>query len=320
MPEAGKPAVTVILVSWNAIDHLEPCLRALESSGHEVVVVDNASADGSAELVRSRFPQVRLLAEARNLGFAGGVNAGVRATTSRHVMLLNPDAIPSRGAIDQLAAFLDEHPQAAAAAGQLQYPDGTPQQGWNVRRFPTLASLAASLLLFDRLWPRNPATRRYQHLDVPYDSPSEIDQPAAACLMVRRQAFEAVDGMDERFFPAWFEDVDFCKRLRAAGWSIFFVPGALFTHAGGISRQRLGPVIFQQVWHRNLERYIRKHHGPLALLAVRGLIMIGMGMRLAASVAAGRRTDAAAYAAVLWQTLACQPGPAGRLARGPQSG
>jgi len=300
--------VSVIIVSWNAAQLLDACLSSLRSEAAEVVVVDNASTDGSADVAARYDPGVRLLRQVRNEGFAGGVNAGVGAATGDHLLLLNPDAEAMPGAVAQLSRFLDEHPDAAAAAGRLVDADGRPQLGWNVRRLPALWNLVSELLLVDRLWPRNPWRRRWLALDFDATVCSEVEQPAAACLMVRRSVFQRLGGLDDRYFPAWFEDVDFCRRLRTAGGRIWFCPDAVFRHRGGVARELLGRAAFSQAWQHNLERYVRTHHGRGALLLVKCATAIGMTMRVAACIASRDNEGARAYSAVIRGSLFGWPG------------
>ncbi len=297
------PPVSVILVNWNSGDLLARCLRSLSDADAEVIVVDNASTDGSLERISNQFPAVRIARQAANLGFAGGVNAGARLASGRHLLLLNTDAVAAPGAVAALATFLDAHLTCGAVTGQLVGEDGQPQRGWNVRRFPTVASFAAELLMIDRLWPANPVSRRQRMLDLTYDRPLTVEQPAAACLMVRRETFEALGGMDEGFYPAWFEDVDFCRRLRAAGWQVFLVPEAVVRHRGGVAKRDLGSRAFALAWYRNLERYVAKHHHVGARVAVKVLILLGMAGRIVACAFRKDRAGVRVYAAVARQAL-----------------
>jgi N-acetylglucosaminyl-diphospho-decaprenol L-rhamnosyltransferase len=265
--------VSVLIVSWNAREHLTRCLRALAATPHEVIVVDNASADGSADMVRRDFPAVRLIASPRNLGFAGGVNFARQSATAPLLLLLNPDAEARPGAIDRLADALDAAPDVAAVAGRLVNADDSPQAGFNVRRLPTLASLACDLLFVDHLWPGNPVTRRYYARDLDPDSSADVEQPAAACLMMRAEVFDRLGGLDERFYPAWFEDVDLCRRILDAGYRIRYEPAATFVHRGGVARDTLGARAFSRTFHANMVRYVQKHHGAAAALVIRALIL-----------------------------------------------
>jgi N-acetylglucosaminyl-diphospho-decaprenol L-rhamnosyltransferase len=295
--------VSILIVNWNARDPLARCLHSLSETPFQIIVVDNASSDGSADLVARDFPRVRLLRESENRGFAGGVNLARRAATSERLLLLNPDIEADAAAIDTLAETLDSDPHVGAVGGRLVNADGTPQEGFNVRRFPTLGSIAADLLLIDHVWPDNPASRRYFARDVSASEPADVDQPAAACLMVRASLFDALGGLDERFYPAWFEDVDFCRRIRAAGFRIRYEPRATFVHHGGIAMRTLGLGPFSRIWYRNLERYVRKQHGTPAWLLVKSLIATGMLPRIAIATVRGDRDAARAYWSVLAQTL-----------------
>jgi N-acetylglucosaminyl-diphospho-decaprenol L-rhamnosyltransferase len=334
--------VSILIVNWNARDPLGRCLRALvprltrsETTAAasetpfqiEAIVLDNASGDGSADMVAREFPQVRLLREPENHGFAGGVNRARRVATGDLLLLLNPDIeLPQQSetpfqtsfqtplqnggtsaasaageAIETLARVFetDSEGRIGAVGGRLINPDGTPQHGFNVRRFPTIGSIAADLLLVDHLWPENPATRRYLARDVSDSQAADVDQPAAACLMVRASVFDALGGLDEQFYPAWFEDVDFCRRIRAAGFRIRYEPHATFVHHGGVAMRTLGVGAFSRIWYRNLERYVAKHHGAAARWLVKVLIAAGMLLRIAAALLRGDREAARGYWSVL---------------------
>ncbi len=298
--------VSILIVNWNARDPIMRCLHSLRDSPHEIVVVDNASSDGSADLIAREFPHVRLLRQTENRGFAGGVNLARRQATGDRLLLLNPDIEATPAAIDTLADALDDDPAGArigAVGGALVNPDGTPQAGFNVRGFPTVGSIAADLLLIDHLWPDNPATRRYLARDLPLSQPADVDQPAAACLMVRASVFDALGGLDERFYPAWFEDVDFCRRIRDAGFRIRYEPRAQFLHHGGVAMRTLGLGPFSRIWYHNLELYVSKHGGVAKRLLVKALIATGMLLRLGASGVRGDREAMRAWWSVLRHTL-----------------
>lgn len=308
----GEPGrLAILIVNWNARDPLLRCLDSLSSLPHLVIVVDNASEDGSADAVARRFPEVTLVRSASNLGFAGGVNrarheaAQAPGPKADQLLLLNPDTVATAGAIEALAAVLAEDAAIGAVGGRLVHPDGSPQSGFNVRRFPTLGSFAMDLLLIDQVWPDNPWTRRYlaRDLDDGGDAVAvDVDQPAAACLMVRADAFDTINGMDADFHPAWFEDVDFCRRLHAARYRIRFEPRATFVHLGGVAMRRLGLGRFSSIWYANMERYVRRHHGTGGWLLLKGLIAAGMSARIAISLLRGDGGSARAYAAVLKET------------------
>src|SRR5262249_47397974 len=158
----------------------------------------------------AHFPDLQIITNDDNIGFAAANNAGIRTAQGPTLLLLNPDAAVRGEAIARLYRFLEHHPEAGAVGGKLLNRDGTPQVGFNVRAFPSLLTAACELLLVNALWPGNPVNRRYRCLDWDYQTVREADQPAGACLMVRRSVIEQVGGLDEQFFPAWFEDVDWC--------------------------------------------------------------------------------------------------------------
>jgi GT2 family glycosyltransferase len=282
----SAPAVSVLVVSWQSAAWIDRCLRSIAPADAEIIVADNASTDGSAARAREAAPRATVLALERNLGFAGGVNAARRAARAPRLLLLNPDAAATPGAIARLAAALDADPALGAAAGRLVGEDGRPQQGFNVRRLPTLASLAADLLLIDHLWPDNPASRRYYARDLDPDASADVEQPAAACLMIRAAVFDELGGFDEAYWPAWWEDVDFCRRLRDAGYRIRYVPDAAFSHAGGTSVAEMGARAFDRAFAANRRRYVRAHHGAAAAALVALLDAVGS---LARRALTGRR-------------------------------
>ena len=282
------PSVSVLVVSWQSAPWLARCLSAIDPAVAEIVVADNASTDGSAAVARTAAPHATVLALDRNLGFAGGVNAARRAARTTRLLILNPDAAPAPGAIARLADALDGAPDLGAVAGRLVDADGSPQQGFNVRRLPTMPSVLADLLFIRHLWPGNPASARYYARDLDPDASADVEQPAAACLMVRADVFDRLGGFDEAFWPAWWEDVDFCHRLRDAGYRIRYVPDAVFRHEGGSSVWSLGSPAFHRIFARNRRRYVRKHHGRAAAVLVGGLGVFGNGLRRVANAVSGR--------------------------------
>ena len=276
--------VAAVVVSCNSAAEIGDCLASLGEAA-EVVVVDNASADETREVVSRDHPQVRLIANRENRGFAAGANQGVSATTSPLVLFLNPDAVLTTD-LGALAAALQE-PGVAAAGGRLVDWQGRTQTGFTIRAFPTVASLACEALLLNRLWPRNPVNRRYRCLDLDHNQPQDVDQPAGAFLMVRRAALEAAGGFDERFFPLWFEDVDLCRRLRRAGYRIRYVPDCVARHRGAHSLAAISVVQRQVYWYRNLLSYSDKHFPVPQRLVVRASVFLGALLRLGASLGKG---------------------------------
>ena len=234
-PQASLSLVElfIVIVNHNHRLVIEKCIESLYSlldrAAFEVMLVDNTGADGTPEWAARHFPQVMVRRNAVRRGFAANVNAGINALAQgRYVLLLNPDVICLAGLLDQLVRFLDAHPKAAIAAPQLYYPDGTMQP--NVRRFPTPATLALRALHVDAVW-KSRGVRRYLMHGEPAVS-QKVDWVTGAVMMVRREAIGAVGSMDESYFLYW-EDLDWCYRMRRAGWSVHRVAEARAIHAMG---------------------------------------------------------------------------------------
>jgi len=254
------------------------------------VVVDNASSDDTLSRVRSRAG-VRLIANRGNRGFAAAVNQGVReAGQAQLLLLLNPDV--------RLATPLDDLIDAGRrhglAAGKLVGEDGRAQTGFALRRFPAPAALVLELFGINRLWPSNPVNRRYRYLDRDLDQPGPVEQPAGAFLMTRRDAWERLGGLDERFHPVWFEDVDFCRRAADAGYRIEYVPSVTARHAGGHSVRQVPRAYRAMYWCDSLLRYAVKHFAPLAYRGVCVAVIVSAVPRMVAGIVQERSLAPAA--------------------------
>jgi GT2 family glycosyltransferase len=258
------PDIGIVIVTYNSRAEIAACLQAAISSGAEVVVVDNASSDGTPEEVR-RFG-VRLLANTNNRGFAAAVNQGFAALATPFVLLLNPDAQLEAGLDPMVAAC--RLPRVAGVGGKLLDPDGHPQVGFMFRQLPGPAVLILEILLLNRIWPNNPVNRRYRGLQVNYNMRIPVEQPAGAFLMVPRAVWQELGGFDESFFPLWFEDVDFCRRAIDRGYQFFYVPEAVAQHRGGHSISQLSVEKRRVYWYGSLLRYSAKHFRPPAFRAV----------------------------------------------------
>ncbi len=263
------PRVAIVIVTYNSAAEIGACLDALRSLGDEeepyaeILVVDNASTDATRDEVSGRG--VRLIANPNNAGFAAAVNQGVLATTAPLVLLLNPDAHYVAG-IEQLAAVFKD-PATGGAGGMLTGPDGLPQAGFLARSLPTAATLVFEVLGVNRLWPGNPVDWPYRCWGLgeltALSSPVLVEQPAGAFLMFSRHAWERVGGFDERFWPIWFEDVDFCAKLKAAGLNTWLVPRAYANHKGAHSIEALPSKARQRYWYGSLLEYAAKYYTPL---------------------------------------------------------
>ncbi len=278
--------ISVVIVNWNSGLLLERCVHSLLrfAGDCEIVVVDNASEDFSLDFTNKLDAPLTIIRNRENLGFAAGSNLGWRRSGGEQVLFLNPDAESGPDSVYRLAQPLIDDATIWAAGGKLVSRSGELQAGFNVRSFPSLSSVAAEMLFLDELWPRNPWTRRYRMSDWDHESAREVDQPAAACLMVQRVALEFLEGFDEGFHPAWFEDVDLCRRIRESGGRIIYAPSAEFLHLGGSSLKHLAREQLLRYFHTNQLRYFRKHHSEREVERVRQLICAGLYFRAALSL------------------------------------
>ncbi|MDR3701778.1 MAG: glycosyltransferase family 2 protein [Candidatus Sulfopaludibacter sp.] len=267
--------IGIIIVTYNSAVEIGPCLDAALATGAELVVVDNASHDGTIAEVARRG--VRLIANSENRGFAAAVNQGFLVLNSTHILLLNPDAVV-QSSLEPLREACDL-PRTAGAGGQLLDREGRPQVGFMVRRFPTPGALILEALLLNRVWPDNPVNRRYRALDLNPGRRSAVEQPAGAFLMVRRAVWEELGGFDEGFHPLWFEDVDFCRRAADRGYIFQYVPEAVGKHTGGHSIPQLSVEKRRVYWYGSLLRYSARHFRPLAFRAVALAVAAGSILR-----------------------------------------
>lgn len=269
--------LSVVVVNWNVAHLLGPCLRSLEASASqtpnlalEIIVVDNASTDGSLSLLAREFPRVKVIAAERNLGYAAGANRGFAASTARHLLLLNPDTEVVGSSLGTLVGYLETHPQVGLVGPRLLNPDGTTQS--SRRRFPTLATALVESTVLQPWFAGSRTLRHYYCADRSAAVEQEVDWLVGACLMVRRPVLEQVGPLDETFF-LYFEEVDWCRRMRAAGWKIVYLPQAQVIHHAGQSS-------LQDLPHRHIHfqnskwKYHRKHHGALAGQGVRAFLYL----------------------------------------------
>lgn len=309
-----RPDLSIVIVSWNVCELLHRCLASLASGREtlavEVIVVDSGSADGSAEMVRRDFPGVQLIARPDNVGFPRGNNIAIQQSTGRYILLLNPDTEVVGAALSTMVNYLDQNLTVGAVGAQLRYPDGRVQS--SRRRFPTLATA-----LFESTWLQPVAPSRlldkYFMRDRPDDAVSDVDWLMGACLMVRRQVIEEVGALDEAYFM-YSEELDWCRRIKTAGWRVVYLPTAQVIHHEGKSSE-------QAVTARHINfnqaklRYFRKYHGRLACLVLRLWLLANYAWQMGLEGAKGlvghkrplRRQRVSAY----WQVLRSGLRPAG---------
>jgi GT2 family glycosyltransferase len=222
---------------------------------------------------------VHVIRSSNNDGFAAATNRAFTQSRGRYFFMLNPDCELAPLALTRLVEFMESDPSAAAAAPLLEDEAGESQREFQLRRLPTFRSQLSEIFAFAKLLPRNRATAHYRYRDLELTSPQRIEQPAAAALLIRREVFDEVGGLDERFMPAWFEDVDYCRRLANAGKAMYVVPSAMARHYGGASLEHLSFSRFNELWYRNMWLYARKWFGEGEAEALRWAIMLGLILR-----------------------------------------
>lgn len=292
--------LSILIVNWNTSELLRACLESVQATcfglKHEVIVVDNDSADGSAEMVAREFPNAHLIPARENLGFAAGNNLAYATSAGKWIWLLNPDTELYPGAAEALIEFLETHPKAGAAASALiDARDGHIQR--SCRTFPTPAALWAECL---GLAGRYPHSRRFGFYRMgwwSYRSRRRVEQPMASSLMLKREAIEAAGGLFDGQFPIYFNDVDLCWRVWEAKWDIWFIPESRVRHWGGAATGQIKPAMIAES-HRCLRRFYEKHYrsvlNPAVYWATVGMLEAAGKWRVwraerKAEVAAGTR-------------------------------
>ncbi len=256
--------ISIIIVSYNGCGHLRRTLASLQAhkpaAESETIVVDNDSRDGSADMVASEFPDVRLLRMPRNLGFAAGANRGAREATGEGIVLLNPDTEIEVDPFTPMLAYMKEHAEAGIVAPRLLNPDGSLQL--SCRSFPSFSTaLFNRYSLLTRLFPRNRYSRQYLLSNWQHDSVREVDWASGACLMIRRSLFEQIGLLDEGYFM-YIEDVDLSQRVHRAGLEVVYLPQASVVHHIGQSSRTLASrsilARHRSMWHY-YKKYLRKN-------------------------------------------------------------
>jgi hypothetical protein len=272
--------LSISIVNHNNRELLDVCLTSVHESTRgldfEAIVIDNASEDGSAEMVREKHPNVLLIVNERRLGFAANQNQGLRRAAGEFVALLNNDTVVRPGAFDKLVSFMRENPRAGLAGPRLLNPDGSLQE--SCYRTPTLGVLFHDAFFISSLFPRSAAVGGFKSWG--HDEAREAPSLSGACIFARAAAVAEVGLLDERFFM-YFEDHDWCLRFRRAGWKVYFVPDAEVVHFGGGSEGMLGHDRFAE-FYKGMNLFYGKHYGRASLPAVAFLNVIGSALRIAA--------------------------------------
>lgn len=253
----SSSAIGVVIVTYNSADILGPCLDSLQGASAQpihVVVVDNNSNDGTADMVARQAPQATLIRNSENRYYAAASNQGIRAARGAYILLLNPDTILPVGCLDALRTELESQPQAAAVAPMLIDPNGRWQP--SLRELPALDTLWYDLTGLSFLFPKSRTFGRWRMGYFDGKSPRAVNQPMASCLLVRREIFEKVGDFDETY-PMFFNDVDWCKRVKDAGYEIWYTPDVKVSHVGGATVRKYRAKMIGMS-HRAYFRYLRR--------------------------------------------------------------
>jgi len=285
------PRVSVLIVNFRTYDETDRCLESLRSASFatECIVVDHGSDEPALARLRRVHPDVRFVATAGNPGFGAGINRAAALTRGDLLLVLNPDTIVDCDVVPRLSAWMDSHARTAIVAPLIATADGAIEA--SARAFPGWSTvLGGRSTWLSRAWPSNPLSRRNLLTGSEVREPIDVDWVSGACMLIRRDAFDAVGGFDEGFFLYW-EDADLCRRLGIAGWRVTYYPGCRVTHRGGrSSRHRaIGSAI---AFHRSVFRYYLKHGGRWRFVfapVVFAALQMRLGVELAGSAASSLR-------------------------------
>jgi len=258
--------VSIIIVSWNTKDRLNDCLNSVYRQApkltYEIIVVDNASGDGSSAMIKKEFPQVNLIENTENRGFAAANNQGIAITKGRYVLLLNSDTLILNNAIAKTVVFADNHPEVAVVGCKVLNPDGTLQR--TCFMFPSLLNMLLSSTYLYKLFPRSKFFGREQMTWWDRDDVREVDVVTGCFMLVRRRAIEQIGVLDERFFM-YGEETDWCYRFKQANWKIVFTSGGQIIHFGGASSSKMAAGKTLQLRGAILQ-FMAKHYSKAACI------------------------------------------------------
>lgn len=276
--------LTVSVVNWNGKEETQECLRSLLNSspkiGMEVIVVDNASTDGSGDLLRKEFPGILLIENTENKGYAFGNNQAFRKSQGRYFLILNSDITVKRGSLDEMVHYMEIHPEVGLLGGRLENPDGTFQPSAN-RRFPNLLDVFLEEIFFLTrmkylLW-KTPLGSKIASRKWNLHEPQSVAWVGGACMLVRRELFERVGLFDEHFF-FYREDCDLSFRIQKQGWKVVYYPATRFTHDWGRASQKNSRRISFES-RRSLLYYFWKHHGVMTFWTAKMFLIVGLLLR-----------------------------------------
>jgi len=285
----------VIIVNYNTNDYLKQCIESIylntKKIAFEIIVVDNNSSDGSVKMLEDEFPDVKVIANQENYGFAKANNQALLVSQSRYAMLLNSDTVVKPSAFDILTKFMDEHQDVGIVGSRTFYPDNTVQG--TARSFPSpMNTFFGRKTFLTRILPNNRFSQKYLTcLREDYTEPFEVDWVAGSCLMTRREVIDAIGMLDEGFWMYW-EDADWCYRAKENGWKVFCVTDAQIIHFEGKSSKQQNIKLIRE-FHKSVYRYYRKHYIKSALNPMNLVAIVGLSLRcfLQASAAFLRKTS-----------------------------
>jgi len=274
----GQVKLSIVIVTYNSAATIEDCLKSIFNNppkfSFEVFVVDNASSDGTSGIVK-RFSQVKFIKNSQNLGFAKANNQAIKESSGEYVLLLNADAQLRSGALGRMVSFMDQDENIGILGPKLLFPaSGRAGSSGGVQKevtaFPTLPPMVVWLFRFQkipffrRIWPLS----SYLCRGMDYERTQEVDHLMGSAFLVRQKVFRQIGLFDEDFF-FWFEETDFCKRAKEAGWKIIYYPEAEVVHHVGASTCQLSPLAIQRMWNRSLLTYFKKHGRPWEVWVLR---------------------------------------------------
>lgn len=277
--------LSISIVNYNNKECLAACLDSIYSHtpdvSFEVTVVDNGSADGSTELVRRAYPQVRIIENSENRGFVKANNQGIRVSQGLYLLSLNNDTIIQNGTLAGLVRFMQEHPDVGVCGPKVLNQDGTFQRQCR-RSFPTISSSLSYFLKLHKLFPQNEFFGQYLMTHWDCDKAGEVDSVSGCCLMVRREVVEKVGVLDENFIM-YGDDLDWCYRIKQAGWKVCYVPAVQIVHIGGQSSRRLSRRCIV-LFYRAMAVFYRKHYASRHTFIVNSLVYAGIWLKAAADL------------------------------------
>jgi len=273
--------LSIVIVNWNTKDLLPQCLKSFDQASDrlkmEVFVVDNGSVDRSVELVREKFPEVIVIQNPMNLGFAKANNQAMKRSKGKYILLLNPDTQVKEGAVENLTHFMDAHPEVGIAGAKLLNSDGSKQN--SIANFPSLATELLNKSFLRWFFPKT-----FLGKERNISEPIEVDSIIGACMMVRREAMEQVGLLDEDYF-LFLEETDWCYRMKKAGWKVYHVPQAEVYHFQGKSAEK-DKKRAKVEYYRSRYQYFKKHKGNVQWLVLLIGLLIKLGFEFLSMVIA----------------------------------